>query len=206
MPEPSRSETTRRGFPARRCTRRAGPTARGSAAGLLRLRRLLGLVWFVGLVQLVGLVGLLVGLRRLRMTLLEVRDDLAQVLLRQQPLALHLLEDLAPALVRLHGHDLIEGQRLRPAGGLALPLEERPRDLLVARRELAHLRPRARLHQRQREDRSEQRDPERQHGLFHVVPPLPSGRTIPAAGSCGVITVQTSCQSTNRPWRRGLRG
>src|SRR6185369_5053649 len=112
MPEPSRS-----GRPAPRHEspapwRRTGDRSAPGLVRLGRLLRLVGLLGLVGLVGLVGLAGLRVDLGHLRVLLLELRHDLAEVLLREQALALHVLEGLAPALGGLHGRDLVAGERL----------------------------------------------------------------------------------------------
>ena len=117
------------------------------------------------------------------MAALEATHDLSQVLLRQQPLGLHRLEDLAPTLVALLlRRDLVEGQRRRRIrrGALRLTLEERLGDLLLPRRELSEspgagrLRPRADRNQPERHNGAKQHSPQSPHSLPHVIPPLRS--------------------------------
>src|SRR5207249_5922508 len=95
-----------------------------SASGLFRSRRLLQPIdprWLLGSLRFLGLCQLsLRELRGLGVAALEAPHDLSQILLRQQALGLHRLEDLAPTLVTLSElRDLLLGQRLGALGLVA---------------------------------------------------------------------------------------
>src|SRR2546422_5943654 len=76
-----------------------------SASGLFRSRRLVQPIdprWLLGSLRFLGLCQLsLREFRGLGVAALEAPHDLSQILLRQQALGLHRLEDLAPTLVTL---------------------------------------------------------------------------------------------------------
>src|SRR5207247_1219978 len=109
------------------------------------------------------------GAARRAVLALEVAHDLPRVLLCEEALLLHLLEDLPPALAALlHVHDLV-GRQPRRAG---LRLEQGTGDLLLDGRELgerlrpAGLRPCADRHQDEGENRPDHDPPHRSSPLI----------------------------------------
>src|SRR5215469_15759485 len=65
-------------------------------------------------------------------------DDLSQVLVVHQSLGLHFFEHLAPSLMAaLERRDLVHVERLRTIGRRVLRVEQRARNVLVARRQVA---------------------------------------------------------------------
>src|SRR5215469_2637089 len=65
-------------------------------------------------------------------------DDLSQVLVVHQSLGLHFFEHLAPSLMAaLERRNLVEVERLRTIGRRVLRVEQRARNVLVARRQVA---------------------------------------------------------------------
>src|SRR5438093_3410612 len=147
-----------------------------SAARLFGPRRLFDLLWLLWLVGFLHLVWLRdVWLARdLRMMALEVADDLAEVLVRQEVLLLHLLEDLSPTGVPflLLRRDLIKRERRGPSAR-ALRLEQGPGDLLLPGRETRErtgarrLGPRA--HRDAERDDHGERNSESVYGILHDV-------------------------------------
>src|SRR5439155_6635075 len=126
------------------------PLGPGGSIDRVDLFSLLGFLCLLGFLELHALV----------MLALKALHDLPQVLLRDQPLGLHVLEDFAPAFVALLlGRDLVKRQGLggirSRARALGLGLEEGLSNLLVPRRELSEcsgasrLRPRVARHRRQ---------------------------------------------------------